>query len=214
MPDLPIRFRTPTPTDAEKLSTLLEQHSITMVGLGERRFLRAVVADATTGGRANIVLAHAAGGIIGWSIAVINPRAYWRGFILRHPVFGARILHERMRTARVREREGPGTGSGLTLEDDQSVGIQWPLRSSVIWGSSRDSVAKHIDITIIEPFRNAGIGCQLQRAHFESLQRYGVRRVDAVISKGNVPSIKFHIKLGWSLVRTDETMLYITKEIE
>ncbi len=206
-----IQFRTPAPTDVETLSRLMEQHSITMAGLSGKSFLHAVVADATTGERVNIVLADSDGRIVGWSIALINPRSYWKSFLFFHPILGARVICRRVRFRLAAYREIPGAAN---LDSDPFGETQWLQRSTVMWGSSCDSVAKHIDITVCSPLRNSGIGCQLQQAHLESLRACGVKRVDAVISKGNVPSVKFHIKLGWSLVRTDEQTLYITKDIE
>jgi ribosomal protein S18 acetylase RimI-like enzyme len=209
LPDSGIRFRRPARSDVQNLIALLEQHRIQILSLGDKAFLQAVVLEATAGGQVNIVIAEREGELIGWSIAVVNPKCYWRRFAFRHPTLGFRLLRRRF-SRPWRERR---TVLTVAEEAEDGAEFRWPHRASVTWGISHESIAKHIDITVLQPFRSAGIGEQLQRAQRESLAHEGVHRVDAVVSRRNLPSIRFHIKHGWALVGTDDERFYITKDL-
>jgi ribosomal protein S18 acetylase RimI-like enzyme len=205
---VPSEIRPPVAEDVAAFTRLIWQHQISILGMRDQPFLRAVVVDATKDSRTSIVIAEAHGEIVGWSIAIVNPQAYWRGFLVRHPILGGRALYRR--------QFGLADARGKSVRSDDSDSmhrneVQWPRSPDVRWGTSSDTVAKHLDLTVCGHVRRMGIGRRLQQAHFSSLGNRGVERVDAVVSRTNTASIRLHIEQGWSLVKTDERTYYITK---
>lgn len=187
-----------------------------MLGLSDERFLRAVIDDAIRDRRAQMVLAFADGKIVGWSIAIIHPRLYWKTFFMRHPLWGLRALLARLRLWRKKFSGGHEANFSLsktgTETGTESLAGAWQTPANVAWGQSKNTIAKHIDISLLADFQNLGIGSRLQRVQLDYLANRGVERLDAVVSKNNVQSIRFHHARGWSLIKEDADRLYVSKQ--
>lgn len=197
--------------DTMSLITQLRNQGITLVGMGSDAFLGAFVDESLSDWRASIVVATESGKIIGWSIAVINPRAFWKKFFLRHPLLAVPAIRKRFATRKRNRSEASRRNRDANGEIPHQE--NWTRDEQSDWGASRNSVARHIDITVTESRRGAGIGSKLQDEHLRTLSASGITRVDAVISTSNTRSIHFHIKQGWTLASSTAEKRYATKSL-
>lgn len=189
---------------------LLMSYGITFVGLSSFKFLSQVMDDAVIAGNPIVTIATTmSGDIVGWSIAIRNSRHYWKKFIILHPFYVAKIFMVRIFKMLI---------SANNFISDSSCSINkynilWKNKSCIVWGESNPNVARHIDITVLEGFRQRGIGARLYSEQFKSIKSESVERIDASICSYNIASQYFHIKNGWDFVKIKNNCIYITKNI-
>ena len=97
---------------------------------------------------------------------------------MRHPLWGLRALLARLRLWRKKFSGGrvanfssrkTGTETGT-----ESLAGEWQTPANVAWGQSKNTIAKHIDISLLADFQNLGIGSRLQRVQLDYLANRGV----------------------------------------
>jgi hypothetical protein len=204
-----IQYSRLTQEHLPSITKLLMSHGITLAGLSGYHFLSRIMKDAAITGNPNVVIATTSSdGIIGWSIAIRNSRHYWKRFLLSHPMYIIKILLARA-TALLRSLESVPVSSRPAKVTD----LFWRNRSSIAWGQSNPHVARHVDITVLEQFRQLGVASGLYLEQFKALTTDSVTRIDACIRSNNTPSQRFHIKEGWSLVKIEHGWIYVTKSL-
>ena len=83
--------------EVDELVKLLAEGRFSLVGLSGRSFLTSVILDAFKGRGVDVAVAVADRAIVGWSIAIIDPRTYWQGFMLRHPLWALRVAANKLK---------------------------------------------------------------------------------------------------------------------
>ena len=159
---------------------------------------RAVSRDALRRRDTLIVVAEQAGTLAGVVVAATRWKRYWRGFVLRHPLLGARVLWHRLRKVlglgrRTREPQVDEPGR---LGDCVSA-----TPSGRSWSESSPAIAKVAYVGVRQQCRGRGIGDAIYRHLFAILRQRGVARVDAHIDYDNIASVWFHWKTGWRIER-------------
>jgi len=189
--------------DVPALSTMLRDNGVAFLGMPHAGMHRAVLRDAVQGEDVSCVVAVRGGQVVGWTVAIVYSRRYWTRFLARHPILGFIYVGSRLATALFARKSAVPEVHGPT----------WPRVMNREWGGAHPTVARHLDITVLEAYRRGGVATALQSAQIADLKRRGVRWLDAYINTSNLPSILLHIKNGWSLVSAERDALLISLEI-
>ena len=202
--------RSVTLEDVNALPHRLGENGIEFLGLRCVNIYKAVISDAIVQRNVSIIIANDGVELIGWTIAVIDSRNYWMRFLLRHPFLAARAVTKRILGSK-RLLEGPPPSKPHKLP--QSSKERWQMTIDRRWGVSSPLIARHLNITVLERFRQGGVATMLQDTQIEELRGRGANQIDAYIHTSNEPSIAFHKKKGWALVKEEMGMLQITLDM-
>ncbi len=86
-----------TPLDAQEALRCLQTLGPDIAGLANPSLYHALIKDASERGHPVVVVARTSAGVVGISIAFLDPRKYAVMFTMRHPVVTLRILGARVR---------------------------------------------------------------------------------------------------------------------
>lgn len=161
-------------------------------GLGSQSVCAAVCRDALQRDDVVIAIAKLNNIVVGYSIKIIHRCRYWKSFILRYPVLGAKLLIK-WSFRFIKE-------SCQTIHQPNSQSIEElvdivPTNRS--WYDSSPTIAKSEHTAVSKDARGRSIGLKLQFLTFKVLKERGVTRVDNTIAFDNIPSIRMNRKAGW-----------------
>jgi len=176
-----------------------------IAGLKKGAVYQRICCDALRGHNVVIILALSQVTPVGYVIAVIDWRAYWRRFLPRCPLLATVILAARFRKSLFKKAYGPDSSAEARPRDQSSARRTWT-------DSSR-TIAKVVHIGVAPDKRGRGIAEQLYLRLFQELKHEGVVRIDATMSADNSDSIRLHKKTGWTLERTKTESFFGTRDI-
>ena len=172
-------------------------------GVQDCRVYRALCRDAIQGNQVTMLMACRDGSTAGLAVAIIHASAYWRGFLVRHPLLACRIL-----TARWSRRAGagPAEASGLPTAAEALLEPQPTLHR---WERSGPGTARILFIGVSQEHRGRGVAGVLYRRLADVLRERGLRQVYARIENGNLPSMRLHRSAGWKLYRAEPSVFAV-----
>ena len=158
-------------TDLQNLCGLMADVGASFAGLTSRSMCFAIGSDAVAVNGVTIAVADHDKELIGFAAAVVDPAAYWKGFLWRHPMIGTTaVVHKLLRG---------GRGTGIDH-----------------WNQSSPSIARILYVGVAERFRRKGLGAQLYQTVFHMLAESGVQRAEAHTDHDNIPSIRLFAQIG------------------
>jgi len=179
------RCRPVVSTDLQSLCSLMAEIGASFAGLASRSMYFAIGSDTVADNRVSIAVADLDGELVGFAAAVVDPAAYWKGFLWRHPVIGATaVVHKLLRGGR-------------------RTGIDH-------WNQSSPSVARILYVGVAEHYRGKGIAAQLYRTVFHILAESGVQHIEAHIDHNNISGIRLYARFGGRIrmVKENTTLLW------
>jgi ribosomal protein S18 acetylase RimI-like enzyme len=203
-------FRLVNNGDIARLQELMEQAASPASGLSSPALYAAMCRDALPARRLLIGVVECDDEIAGHLVMVINWRAYWGGFLIRHPILGYQMLRNRFR------RRGRGTQAWDALTPNQRRQIEEVVQatpSGRAWSDSAPTIAKGWYLGIEPAFRRRGLAIQLYRFLFSVLVQRGVTRVDACVDFPNANAIPLHQRLGYRLEK-QSTNIFATIDLD
>ncbi len=187
-----------TPPDEDALVQLLLRLQCTIARISRESIYRAMIRESYADRRIHILVCSSGSELAGYVIAIADWREFWMGFVLRHPLIGARIL-----IARLRGQESRGRAQvdlPAAPRDDPTLG-GWPVDDGRRWEDSSPQVAKVVHVGVDPRFRGSGIGSSLYYSLMKRLLGSDVNRLDAYIDLPNTASVRLHIATGWQVKR-------------
>jgi len=198
-------FREVTAADQGPLLELLSQMQVSFAGCASSTVQRLMCHEASGRRAVRCVVADDGGALVGLVIAVINPRRYWRRFVVRHPMAALVILMSRLRSQPSSLDEEPG---------DQPVGpLVEPAPNEYKWGAGGAQAAAIQFIGVAAAARRGGIGSGLYETFFKLVSSAGITRVDAHIEPWNVASVRLHRRVGYKVFH-DGSGFYAIRELD
>jgi ribosomal protein S18 acetylase RimI-like enzyme len=149
----------------------------------------------------NIVLADSEHHPAGFVIAITHPAAYWKSFVMRHPVLGLKIMGRRSLGGRASELSP-------AVISEEGLKLLEPHAPPYSWEQSDPTIARILFISVKPEFRKRGIGDALYRRLFELLRAQGVRAMNARIDCDNFASLQLHHRAGWKLYRDGDGCVF------
>jgi len=157
---------------------------------------RAVCRDSIANTNAVVVISLKDGNLAGCTVALIDRKAYWRLFLLRHPFIAFYVIISTMaRKAKATVNSGRQSVSKVRYQDERIS----ENPSGRAWQESSPFIAKIMHIAVTETSRGMGVGKGLYDHLFSVLSRRGIKRVDANIALDNSSSVKLHLSTGWKV---------------
>lgn len=157
---------------------------------------RALCQDSLRNAGAVLMIAHSPTGPVGHAIAIIDWVGYWKRFLLRRPLLGARILT--VRYASLGKRRLPhGARTRTDRADVQS--LLTTATETRRWRDSTRAIAKIANVGVADAARGRGVATLLYEQIMKELARKNVHRLDAHIDGGNYPSLRLHARTGWRI---------------
>jgi len=181
-------FREAIAADHGPLSELLSRMRVSFAGCASPWVQRLMSHEASRRRQVRCVVADDGGALVGLVIAVINPRRYWRQFVVRHPVAALLILMSRFRS-----------NTGVLDQEPSGQAVQplpEPGPGEYQWGAGGANVAAIQFIGVAAEARRGGIGSGLYEAFFKLVSSAGITRVDAHIEPRNLASVRLHQRMG------------------
>jgi GNAT superfamily N-acetyltransferase len=173
--------------DVPEALSCLERLGPSIAGLAHRSLYRAVIEDAAGGGNPVIVVARTSAGLVGVSMAFLDPPRYALAFATHHPVVTSRVLVARLlRLIRGRPRSSNGTGDGT-----ETALEAWPP-------APQQPGAAYLLFTGALPVaRGQGVGTGLIAGIGAALAAAGARHAYTRVDAGNEPSLRMCESAGW-----------------
>ena len=184
--------------DMPEIYDLMEEIRPPIAGLSSNAIYSAICCDALSIKNVVIVVAKEQEKLIGFNIAIIDLRHYWRSFPQRHLLLAIRIVVYRLlRLIRV------GFNVVVPASDQPDLNNKYisSFPSNRSWKDSTSLIAKIVYAGVAKQHRKKGVGEKLMKYLLRSLAKYGVRRVDAYINMANIPSIRLCYKMGYRIER-------------
>lgn len=173
---------------------ILRALGISIAGVRETVLFRALCRDGLRAYPLVCVLATSGDFPAGIVLAIVDYAVYWKRFAVRHPLIGLRILSRRaLNLASARRKRVSGQDPAPTVDNAE--------KCFASWSESNRHIAKILFIGVLPAFQRQGIGRELYKSLLSFLKQIGVQRVDARIAPDNLPSIRLHQELGWSVFR-------------
>jgi ribosomal protein S18 acetylase RimI-like enzyme len=188
-------------SDECALVQLLLRLRATIARISHISVYRAVIRESHADQRIHILVCTSGPEIAGYVIAIADWREFWKGFILRHPIIGARIVAQRARGARSREQ---ARAELCTPGIDTNTLAGWPEVDDRRWEDSAPTIAKVVHVGVDPLHQGRGLASALYRSLMERLANRGVERLDARIDLPNTASARLHIATGWQVKRLPE----------
>ena len=198
-------FREVAAADQEPLLQLLSRMRVSFAGCANSTVQRLMCHEASARRDVRCVVADDDGALVGLVIAVINPRRYWRRFVVRHPIAALVILMSRLRSQTSPLDKEPG---GQPVEP-----LVEPAPNEYKWSAGGAQAAAIQFIGVAAEARRGGIGSGLYETFFKLVSSAGITRVDAHIEPGNVASIRLHRRMGYRVFH-DGSGFYAIRELD
>ena len=142
--------------------------------------------------------------LIGFTLAIIDRKNFWKAFTFRHPYVSARIFVVKFLRA-LRSKLMIGRSTGIKIEnEDKNLVDKWIKSSqSIICGKYADSQIAHTQYTAVaEGYRKEGIGIELQNNRDRILHRVGVKQLRSNVNIKNIAGIIMNYRRGgWKAER-------------
>jgi len=197
-----INCRLAVPEDKGALMALMLRVKPPIAGLTSRSIYSAIYTEAVARANPIIAIADVPPSCGGYVIVSTDWTAFWRGFLLRHPILALQILVTRIwrklksaSTTKHSETKIPNAIETMVAREP----------SGKTWLQSSATIAKIVHIATSPDFRGRGVAESLYHYAFTLLRERGVARVDAMIDLENVASVKLHSKTGWRIERTENS---------
>lgn len=184
--DRVIRCRPIASADLPPLCNLMAEVGASFAGLSSRSMRFAIGSDAVGNSRVTMVVADIDGLLVGFATAVVDPAAYWKSFLWRHPLIGASAVVRRFLKGGIRRRLVKGRTSTETKKNTETHH----------WNQSSPTLARILYVGVAEPFRGKGVAVQLYQTVFHLLASTGVHWVEAHMDHNNLPSVRLHSQFG------------------
>jgi ribosomal protein S18 acetylase RimI-like enzyme len=202
-----------TEPDTDAVVALMTQSRFPVGGTSSHAIYSALCGDALSDNRVYLAVARSSdAGIVAFLLAIVDWRAYWASFLLRHPVLGVRIVGGRiMRRFRRRSTEGLET---MTEEQRRRIdAILSPDISGISWRDSGPDIAKAVFLHVDPGFRRRGTAVELYEYLFRVMAGNGVRRCDATVDMTNARAHPLHVRMGYHLEKLGNS-LFATQDLE
>ena len=184
----------------DRVLPLMGQTRAAVFGIESPLLVRAICRDAFADRRVNFLVASEEGMIVGYVIAVIDRGSYRKKFLMRHPVPGLYAVAAGI-IKKILPKDKKSLDRKTGMPDGVSAG-----NSGRNWKDSGPSTAKIINIGVSGAHRKRGVGKALYKELFAVLKNKGVKRVDANIDYGNMPSVRLHLSAGWKVEKRDSNL--------
>ena len=182
--------------DLPEIFDLMEKMKVPIAGSSSQMIYSAICHDGLFNDGLVFVVAEEKNFLIGFSFAIIDWFHYWKIFLIRHPLIAVRIAGSRfMKMIRTIRHSNPHKNA----EKDVINKYITSSCSKRSWKDSSPKIAKIGYTAVVKSYRKRGVGKGLEKYLLDVLAKRGVRRVDAWISKSNLPSIRLQHKLGYGI---------------
>lgn len=199
-----------SPVTQRESKALLEkvlESNLSVLGQNSTEIWTALIKDACRRCSVSIVVAQVDGSLAGWSISIVNHKAYLVRLLLRNPKMLVKVLCTELRNKRMKNSKVAPPKQAM---EETNESYRWSNSSQHQWGASDIKIARHIDITVLPHYRRKGVGLMLMAAQAQDLAEKGVGRIDAVIKSDNLASIKMHDQAGWHYVEEKQGFIHIS----
>ena len=174
-------------------------------GVGSQIVFSAVCRDALHRNDVIIAVAKLDNVVVGYSVKIIHRSRYWKSFIFRYPVLGAKLLSKmsckRIKLSCKRITEFFQAKHQPVKQSIKDLVNIVPTNRS--WRDSSPTIAKAEHTAVSKDARGRSIGLKLHFYTFKILKERGVTRVDNTIDFDNIPSIRMNRKAGWRFSLTE-----------
>ena len=205
---LPV-LRLMEPRDVASVMQLMVDSRFPLSGLASQSLYRAICQDGLKADRVLIGIAEIDRTVAGFLLVIVDYAAYWKSFLMRHPLVGVRMLWRRAR----RRKRFVNVWITLTLETRQAVSNIIEIEPcGRTWADSNPSIAKGIFMHIAPRFRRKGLAIVLYEFLFNILRQRGVSRCDAKVDIANTAAHPLHLRVGYRLERQGNT-LFATRDL-
>ncbi len=109
----------------------------------------------------------------------------------------------------------PGDFGLILLKDDNAVGAVWSrLFSEMNKGYGFiDADIPEFSIAVKPAFQNHGLGTQLMQAYFDAAKARSIQAISLSVDQRN-PAVNLYLRLGFRIVKRNETDYIMLKELE
>ena len=190
---------------AEVCKLMKETNYFLTGGVGSQSIFSAVCRDAFHRNDVIIAVAKLENVVVGYSVKIIHRPRYWKSFIFRYPVLGAKLLSKmsfrRIKLSFKRITEFFQAKHQPVKQSIKDLVNIVPTNRS--WRDSSPTIAKAEHTAVSKDARGRSIGLKLHLYTFKILKERGVTRVDNTIDFHNIPSIRMNRKAGWRFSLTE-----------
>jgi hypothetical protein len=198
------KFRLLKKNDLPQICTLMAQIKPPIAGLQSKSVYSAMCHDALKDKRLVFLVAEKNKELIGFTLAIIDRKNFWKAFTLRHPYLSARIFIVKFFKA-LRFKLAIHRSTIIENENEhQNLIDKWIKSSkSVICGRYADSQIAHTQYTAVaEGYRKEGIGIELQNSRDRILKEIGVKQLCSNVNIKNIAGIIMNYRRGgWKAER-------------
>ena len=192
-----LQFRCATRSDSARLLSLLAEMRVPIAGSANPVAHRALV-NSICDSRLIVLLAEDNSQLCGVCLGVIHPSQFWKSLALRNPLV---LLYRGLALVKRRLKRGQ-VGAATADPDSNTPSDLFDPPTGRKWGESAPSIAQ-IALVLLRPeVRGSGQSARFFARLLSELEQRGVRRIDARIGRGNIPSIRMCRSLGLKIEDT------------
>jgi GNAT superfamily N-acetyltransferase len=192
--DADVKCRVVTRADVDEVVKLMRLSGFKIAGIATPWLYRTLCREALESGKVLVKVAECNGVVRGFVAAVIDWKAYWCCHLIKHPIFGLRVLWLRLKWVLF----GKPVSAVLSPDEESRLtDLIGTAASGRFWAESDRSIAKIVFIYVGPSERGKGVGYRLYQRLFDRLKREGVRRLDARIACANIGSVRLHVQAGF-----------------
>ena len=185
--------------DLLPLCGLMEEANVSIGSLNSTSAYYAICQDALLNDKVVIVLAEKEKHLVGYVVAIINPKLYWISFPFCHPVSTLNLIFHRLHGKIFIKHEVKNHVEITETAQPKEIS---KVPSGRTWTQSSPEIAKIANIHVLNDYRRIGIGRELYKFLFRLLAGHGIKRLDAITALHNRRSVGLHLLTGWRMERT------------
>ena len=209
--DFPI-YRLLGRNDLPEIIKLMEEIRPPVAGLRSRQIYAAICCAALKTDKVVFVVAEQETKLIGFAIAIIEYKRFWKIFLRNHILLALQIIVSKFVQFFQRKRKANASFESNTIR--KYLYSRHPGHPERSWKDSSPFIAKSLYTGVRRNFRKRGIGKDLQKFRNHILAQRSVKRVDAKIDPQNIPSIRMHHATGTQIVQERSRMLFVTTDLQ
>ena len=118
-----IRFRTFSRGEVGKLCELMSETRASFTRIRSQAMYLTICTEALKSDQLSIVVADCETRLVGFTAAVVDSNAFWRRFLWRHPILGARALASSLLRMPLRDRNDPWNQSSRNIAQMLYIGL-------------------------------------------------------------------------------------------
>ncbi len=198
---MPVYCRLMTLEDMPTLLNLFVRVRASIARVSTKVVYKAILSESIRAKNVLCLVAVLNNAIVGYVLAVKNWSRFKITFPLKHPAVGFSVIKERLKVRKVRAE----TAQPKRI-DQNALDVPSPSTSEIKdneprWEDNIATFAKVIHIGVDESARSQGVGSALYAALVRYLAQENFRLLGALIDEGNLPSVRLHMRMGWTVTK-------------